>query len=840
MRLLLLLLLVGAILADEKATKPTDNKQIIDTKDVKKTIEEPKKSKTEKRDSSDQTASFALNPNDEPFRPIIGRGNADIYEAAAATQQATFYDKTQLTSSKDGGSSAARQHQKLQHKFAAHDGLTTKDAAIINRQAATSTGYQRPYSQAYQQSSSPASVTSAQQQSAQQLSAAAAAAAAQLSSQEQQLKQYVRLVEKNNGQQQKDASFATASAQQQHHPHHHHNNVPAYNYESVPVEYLQKILQQHLQTQSNVERGPQPKQRNTYIIAIPMSYLRQLQQQQQSQYQQSHLQPHNGHQQQTPQLHAFAIQPGYSLGAGPLARDHHGTYRPVHRFAPIAINELQASIAAAAASGHQQQQQHHHHQQAHQSASPTPGYITQYIQVPASALLAAAQAAQVYARPSAPVQASPPQPQQIVYQQQQPQPHPPQPQESSQPQYYYYPSTPQAQSQQPLNHPSQTGSPHAVAAPAAPPPVYAYQIQQQPQPQAIAVEHQAPPVQTIQYIQPEQVQQQPLHVGKQPVQVIAAPQQQPQTVHQVAHPHVAQSPQEQAQVVTVPQVQPVPEQQQQQHAQPIVHYNPQYVQYVQPQAQGPRQITTKIQQQPQLQVQHVHVQPQAPPPPPPPPHLHYHHHPQHRFQLQPIAAPAPTAQPPPPPPPSHPQQQQPAAPTAPTQLHPALVQNINNLPYSQGPTQVPITRLVPPPLAGLPGPLHIPAPPLTPYYQHPFVSGALQPAFTPLGVPSKVTSFTNVLLQPFGPGHTYQTSPEIGALSNGLPYYNQQTGGVQYSSHLYHPIHPIHAAHGIVNKIPIPAAAASPSSTEEKAASPAKPAAQQATEGSSRTIVKYP
>lgn len=72
-----------------------------------------------------------------------------------------------------------------------------------------------------------------------------------------------------------------------------------------------------------------------------------------------------------------------------------------------------------------------------------------------------------------------------------------------------------------------------------------------------------------------------------------------------------------------------------------------------------------------------------------------------------------------------------------------------------------------------------------------FVSGGFQPSFAPLGMPSKVTSFTNVLLQPFVGHSSSVPATEITAAAGGggadaLPFLHS-SGGVRYSTHLYHP-----------------------------------------------------
>lgn len=111
------------------------------------------------------------------------------------------------------------------------------------------------------------------------------------------------------------------------------------------------------------------------------------------------------------------------------------------------------------------------------------------------------------------------------------------------------------------------------------------------------------------------------------------------------------------------------------------------------------------------------------------------------------------------------------------QQHVPLVEHINNLPFSQaiqGPTPLPFLRLQP--AAGV-------TPFFPPALPHSFLSGSFQPPFSPLGTPSKVTSFTNVLLQPFVGHPPSFSSAEIA--SSG-PFMHQN-GGVRYATHVYHP-----------------------------------------------------
>lgn len=213
---------------------------------------------------------------------------------------------------------------------------------------------------------------------------------------------------------------------------------PSNHYERVPQ-------QQHQPHQVPVAQRSQQKQ-SQYVIAIPLSYLRQLQHQLVQHTQQelpSNLQIYKGQQQQQfqmqlqPQQQQQAI---YSI-AGPLARDHQGAYRPFHRFALTPVND----VSTAGIQQHQIGSPAPIPPPAIASAPAPPGYVTQYVQIPAGVLMAALQSAQVQPQ-QRPVHLAQP-----VYQQQHPQqqyqPQPLQQQQQLQPQIQYQQSVPQQQQQ---------------------------------------------------------------------------------------------------------------------------------------------------------------------------------------------------------------------------------------------------------------------------------------------------------------------------------------------------------------------------------------------------------
>lgn len=176
--------------------------------------------------------------------------------------------------------------------------------------------------------------------------------------------------------------------------------------------------------------------------------------------------------------------------------------------------------------------------------------------------------------------------------------------------------------------------------------------------------------------------------------------------------------------------------------------------------------------------------------------------------------------------------------------HTPLVEHLNNLPFSQGihgPTPLPFLRIHP--AAAEVTPLYnMVSPPAIP---QPFISGAFQPPFTPLGLPSKVTSFTNVLLQPFVGHPSSFSAPEIGTAVAGSAdstNFIHPAGGIHYGAHLYHP--PTSATTVLAgNKQHNTAIAAAPrvlTSTGEAKISASSAKASVAAVAGSPTIVKYP
>ncbi|KAM7347092.1 uncharacterized protein ACRADG_006752 isoform 2-T2 [Cochliomyia hominivorax] len=537
----------------------------------------------------------------------------------------------------------------------------------------------------------------------------------------------------------------------------------AYHYERIPQQPQQQI-QIPVVPPVPAQRGQQKSIQ--YVIAIPLSYLRQFQQQILHQQQQEQLQVFKG-QQQPQQQQQLQPLPVYSI-AGPLARDNHGAYRPFHRFAPTAVNDVssgtpqqQQTVSVAAASQHLLP-----------ASAASPGYVTQYIQIPASVLLAAAQSAQVQLQqqqrpihlPQNLYQQQPQiQLQQPIHQHQQQQ------QQHAQtlaPQLYYYQPQQQFQLQHQQQQQQQVQLKQSQPSPLlTSPPVYVHPIQQQ-------LQQPTQQHQTFQHLaEQQQQQQQQINVGKQQhshrvrgvrptvtftpsqydssvtayeseekAQLVAL--QAPAHTNLKAHTHtnahsqqyIAQAPLAPAQQHQLHQHQPTATAHQLVQAKApevyehIIPYSPQYIE--------------------QYQVQQQHQQPQQQP----------RHHQAHRLQIQP-------------------------------QQHNQLVDHLNNLQISQGthgPTPLPFLRLHTPAATGV-TPIYNLNTVTTPAIQQPFFSGTYQPAFTPLGEPSKVTSFTNVLLQPFVGHSSSFASPEIGtAVADSLPFIHH-TGGVRYATHLYHP-----------------------------------------------------
>uniref|UniRef100_A0A1B0G2K5 Uncharacterized protein n=1 Tax=Glossina morsitans morsitans TaxID=37546 RepID=A0A1B0G2K5_GLOMM len=147
--------------------------------------------------------------------------------------------------------------------------------------------------------------------------------------------------------------------------------------------HIQSALQQQQEQQAHslqpqpvqhVVRAalPQP-QKIQYVIAIPMSYLRQLQQQLvQQQQQQQQLNPQLQHVNQPPTQQALVASPSITTVGG---------LRFAHRFNPSSGNDI-TSVAGLP------------------KVPSLPGYTTQLVQIPTSVLVAAAQAAAAYQRPN--------------------------------------------------------------------------------------------------------------------------------------------------------------------------------------------------------------------------------------------------------------------------------------------------------------------------------------------------------------------------------------------------------------------------------------------------------
>ncbi|BFG02665.1 mediator of RNA polymerase II transcription subunit 15 [Drosophila madeirensis] len=348
-------------------------------------LTEDAKSKTEKRDSADQTgAIFPGRPTKEtPFRPIYP--SASYYEAptqifgpttvrytAAEAAPQTYYDKPESGSGIRYAPSGAGHKPSVQFAQQAHrfSFAAPPQVELYQRPAATKS----------------ASLGAAQQQQQQQ-------------KQQQQQREIFNYgeVEAEGG-----AIYERAGPQQ---------------YQlTLPVHHQHKFQQQPQQQQ-------QP--RVQYIIAIPLSYMRQLQQQQQQQHQLLVAPPTpsaSPSSSSTTTTSSSAAPPSTAAPGprhhqsfmqllGPLARDHQGLYRPYY----------QSDAASAPLTGIGTP--------AGPNPSPPSHQQQQYFQIPASLLLAAAQQLQqqhqqqsqqqaVYAKAAPPPPPPPPPPsyQQLIYQ----------------------------------------------------------------------------------------------------------------------------------------------------------------------------------------------------------------------------------------------------------------------------------------------------------------------------------------------------------------------------------------------------------------------------------------
>ncbi|XP_034670939.1 mediator of RNA polymerase II transcription subunit 15 [Drosophila subobscura] len=345
------------------------------------------KSKTEKRDSADQTgAIFPGRPTKEtPFRPIYP--SASYYEAptqifgpttvrytAAEAAPQTYYDKPESGNGIRYAPSGAGHKPSVQFAQQAHRFSFAAPPQVEL--------YQRP----------------------------AATKSASLGAEQQQQQQQ----QKQQQQQREIFNYGEVEAE------------GGAIYERAGPQQYQLTLPVHHQHKFQQPQQQQQQPRVQYIIAIPLSYMRQLQQQQQQQQ----------NQQQQHQLLVAPPTPSASPSSsttsssaappstaapgprhhqsfmqllGPLARDHQGLYRPYY----------QSDAASAPLTGIGTP--------AGPNPSPPSHQQQQYFQIPASLLLAAAQQLQqqhqqqsqqqaVYAKAAPPPPPPPPSYQQLIYQ----------------------------------------------------------------------------------------------------------------------------------------------------------------------------------------------------------------------------------------------------------------------------------------------------------------------------------------------------------------------------------------------------------------------------------------
>ncbi|TMW43516.1 hypothetical protein DOY81_011404, partial [Sarcophaga bullata] len=474
-----------------------------------------------------------------------------------------------------------------------------------------------------------------------------------------------------------------------------------------PPNHYERVSQQ-----TPLQQQPVPVQRKQtqYVIAIPLSYLRQLQQQLvqhpqqlQQQEQPSNLQIYKG-------LQQFQLQPQqqqqaiYSI-AGPLARDHQGAYRPFHRFALTPVND----VSTAGIQHHQIGSPAPIPPPALAPAPAPPGYVTQYVQIPASVLMAALQSAQLQPQ-QRPVHLAQP-----VYQQQHPhqqqfqqqalqQP----PQQQLQPQVQYQQTIPQQQQQQ----------------------------------------HIQAPASQIFYLQPNPQQQ------LQPSQALTAP---PVYAIYCTRSYSTASTVSSdcaGPTITIPR-----------HLRASCSPSPPLQSST---ACGTTTTTAAIAT---ILCNTSNIDFKY--------NRQHRHHSYNRHHTTSATATSPSS-----PSPQQHQQQQPQA-----QHSTPFVEHLNNFQLSQGihgPTPLPYLDLHPPSAVAPYYNFNV----LPPTVPQPFGTSALQSPFTPLGIPNKVASFTNVVFQPFGghaaPYHVQEINSAVAGSPDTVPYFHQ-AGGVRYGTHVLHP-----------------------------------------------------
>ncbi|XP_034482209.1 putative mediator of RNA polymerase II transcription subunit 12 [Drosophila innubila] len=360
--------------AEELETKPTDAQvEPVTTTKLTPSVEEPK-SKTEKRDSSDQTGSvYISNPTKETaFRPIFP--SATYYEAAesdsifepttvrytvADAAQQTYYGKSESGNIRYAPPTAGEQ-----------------------RHAAVRAGLPGPIRLSQHHPQQQQQQQQQQHQQQQQQHHQAGQPHRFSFAVPPQVELYQRPVGKS------------LAAQQQ---------SPIYNYVEADPSIFERVVPQQYQLGSNAAPHRQlslPGHRIQYIIAIPLSYMRQLQQQQLG----GNLLPvpsstapssSTTTSTSTSTTTSTATPPSTAESAvaashpimqllGPLARDHQGMYRPYYQSdtsnAPTSATpygqqylQIPANVLLAAAQqlqqNHQQYQHQQQQQQQHQSQS---------------------------------------------------------------------------------------------------------------------------------------------------------------------------------------------------------------------------------------------------------------------------------------------------------------------------------------------------------------------------------------------------------------------------------------------------------------------------------------
>ncbi|XP_034119007.1 myb-like protein Q [Drosophila albomicans] len=525
--------------AEELEAKPTDAKvEAVETTKLTPSVEESK-SKTEKRDSSDQTGTvFISNPTKETaFRPIYP---AATYYAAPAESDAIFEPTTVRYTAADAAAAAAPQQQQQ-----AFYGKSEGGSIRFGEQRHGAVRSSLP---------GPLRLSQHQQQQQQQQQQHHAAPPHRFSYAVQpQVELYQRPIAKQH--------------------------APIYNYVEAEPSMYERLAPQQYQlggaSTAAAAAASLPGHRVQYIIAIPLSYMRQLQQQL------------GGNLLQVPSSPA----PSSSSSSTTTTSTSTTTSTAAPPSTPeSAIASASHPIVQLLGPLARDQPSVYHRHQYYPAEGPTAAspYAQQYLQIPASVLLAATQQLQQHHQ---------------QHQQQQQQQH--QQQQQQQPQTYAKVAPTTSPVYQPFIYQSQPQFQLPRLYPAAPmiyteQPVaqqttlYAYPLAQQQQHHHHQQQHQQQPARLVR-LGPKHGQQQHKYAAVPLAATASSVSSAPVTTATTTTATAATLVLPTATTATHEAVQQQQQQQQQQphHSLPIVHYNPIYV-----------QAPAEQQQQQQQQQQH--------------------------------------------------------------------------------------------------------------------------------------------------------------------------------------------------------------------------------------------